>query len=462
MLQRQQQLITQFHRVIDAGLCALGFWLAHWMRDEDLLQVWDLPEIHAFGHYAWFLALIVPMAPLFLQLQGFYDRPVLATRRRTVWQLSRGILWLAITLILVSFVMRTQPARSIIVLFGPISFLLILLKEEVVRGWTLSSLGQNQLRRRVILVGTAEDVEKSRQRMLDRISSSLEIIAEIDLNTTPIERLVELLHDHSVNAVLLTARHTFFGQVEKVIAACELEGVEVWLMADFFKTRISQTMVDDLHGRPILVFRSTPQASWQALSKQVLDLAGAFALLLLFSPFLVLAAVMIKLTSPGPLLFRQKRCGLNGQPFTMLKFRSMVSDAEQRKHELELLNEMSGPVFKVTDDPRITPVGRWLRKFSVDEFPQLFNVLRGEMSLVGPRPLPLDEVKRFNDFAHRRRLSVKPGITCLWQVSGRNNVSDFKDWVRLDLEYIDNWSIWLDLKILLRTVPVVLLGTGAK
>jgi lipopolysaccharide/colanic/teichoic acid biosynthesis glycosyltransferase len=146
----------------------------------------------------------------------------------------------------------------------------------------------------------------------------------------------------------------------------------------------------------------------------------------------------------------------------MLKFRSMITDAEQRKHELAVLNEMSGPVFKVTNDPRVTRVGRILRKFSVDEFPQLINVLRGEMSLVGPRPLPVDEVRRFGDFAHRRRLSVKPGITCLWQVSGRNDVRDFRDWVRLDLEYIDNWSLWLDLKILFRTIPVVLLGTGAK
>ena len=140
----------------------------------------------------------------------------------------------------------------------------------------------------------------------------------------------------------------------------------------------------------------------------------------------------------------------------------MVTDAAQRKHELEILNEMSGPVFKLTNDPRVTGIGRFIRKFSLDEFPQLINVLRGEMSLVGPRPLPLDEVKRFDDLAHRRRLSVKPGITCLWQVSGRNNVNDFRDWVRLDLEYIDNWSLWLDLKILLRTIPVVLLGTGAK
>ena len=146
----------------------------------------------------------------------------------------------------------------------------------------------------------------------------------------------------------------------------------------------------------------------------------------------------------------------------MLKFRSMVSDAEQRKHELAKLNEMEGPVFKLSNDPRVTPVGRFIRRFSIDELPQLLNVFRGEMSLVGPRPLPVDEVERFDDPAHRRRLSVKPGLTCLWQVSGRNEVKDFRDWVRLDLEYIDNWSIWLDVKILCRTIPVVLTGNGAR
>jgi exopolysaccharide biosynthesis polyprenyl glycosylphosphotransferase len=212
----------------------------------------------------------------------------------------------------------------------------------------------------------------------------------------------------------------------------------------------------------MLVFRSTPEASWQAVAKRVLDFAGAIGLLILLSLPLLVVALLIRISSPGPVLFRQQRSGLNGKPFTMLKFRSMRSDAEQRKHEIAVLNEMSGPVFKVSNDPRVTPIGRRLRKFSVDEFPQLINVLRGEMSLVGPRPLPVDEVKRFDDLAHRRRLSVKPGITCLWQVSGRNNVTDFRDWVRLDLEYIDNWSFWLDLKILFRTIPVVLLGTGAK
>jgi exopolysaccharide biosynthesis polyprenyl glycosylphosphotransferase len=193
-----------------------------------------------------------------------------------------------------------------------------------------------------------------------------------------------------------------------------------------------------------------------------MDFCGALVALAIVAIPLLLVAVLVKLTSPGPIFFRQQRSGLNGRPFILYKFRTMVTNAEQMKHELAAMNEMSGPVFKLTNDPRITPLGRFLRKFSIDEFPQLFNVLRGEMSLVGPRPLPVDEVKRFHDLAHRRRLSVKPGLTCLWQISGRNNVKDFKDWVRLDLEYIDNWSLWLDCKILCRTVPVVLIGLGAK
>jgi exopolysaccharide biosynthesis polyprenyl glycosylphosphotransferase len=297
---------------------------------------------------------------------------------------------------------------------------------------------------------------------LGKGDESLEVAGEMDLNTISIEQLVRSLHEKAINSVIMNGKHTIFGQLEKAIQACEIEGVEAWLVADFFQTQVSRTSFDDFYGKPVLVFRSAPEASWQGVAKQLLDLFGALVLLLLLSPVLAILALLIKISTPGPIFFKQERCGLNGQPFTMLKFRSMVSGAEQLKEELRALNEMDGPVFKVTNDPRITPVGRFLRKYSLDEFPQLVNVLRGEMSLVGPRPLPVDEVQRFDDPAHRRRLSVKPGLTCLWQVSGRNNVKDFKDWVRLDLQYIDNWSIWLDLKILWQTIPVVMAGTGAK
>jgi exopolysaccharide biosynthesis polyprenyl glycosylphosphotransferase len=287
-------------------------------------------------------------------------------------------------------------------------------------------------------------------------------VERLDLKTTPVQHLVEMLHEHAVNGVILSARHTYFEQVEAAIRACETEGVEVWLVADFFKAKISRTSFDDFYGWPVLVFRSAPESSWPRVIKQMMDTFGSLVLLICLSWMFALIALLIKLTSPGPVLFRQQRSGINGRPFTIYKFRTMVTNAEQLKHELDAMNEMTGPVFKVSNDPRITPIGRFLRKYSLDEFPQLFNVLRGEMSLVGPRPLPVDEVKRFYDLAHRRRLSVKPGLTCLWQIRGRSNVTDFQEWVRLDLEYIDNWSLWLDFKILCGTLPAVLSGAGAK
>ena len=456
-------MLIQAQRFIDMLLFALAFWLSHLLRDIGMLDaVFPRPDIQPFRTYAWMLAVVIPLVPLVLTMQGFYSRSLVATRRQTVWQALGGSAWVTLALVVVSFLAREQPARGVILMFGPIGFGLIVLREELSRWWIRSSVGQAQLRRRLLLIGTAEDRQALRTRLLREFGGNVDVLDEMDLNETPVELLLEKLHRLSPNGVLLSAKHTYFGQVEKVIAACELEGVEVWLMADFFKTQISQTSLDDFYGMPMLVFRSTPEASWQVVGKQFLDLVGGLFLLAVLSIPMALAAIAVRLTSPGPILFRQQRCGRNGQPFTMLKFRSMTTDAEQRRHELEQLNEMTGPVFKISKDPRITPVGRWLRRFSVDECPQLFNVIRGEMSLVGPRPLPVTEVARFDDLAHRRRLSVKPGITCLWQVSGRSDLCDFREWVRLDLEYIDNWSLWLDIKILMRTVPVVLAGAGAR
>jgi len=179
-------------------------------------------------------------------------------------------------------------------------------------------------------------------------------------------------------------------------------------------------------------------------------------------PALLVIIALIKLSSKGPSVFKQTRAGLNGKPFTMYKFRSMRTGAEKEQASLATFNEMTGPVFKITKDPRITPIGRFIRRYSLDELPQLWNVLRGEMSLVGPRPLPVKEVKKFSDDAHRRRHSVRPGLTCLWQVNGRNDITDFDEWVRLDLAYIDQWTLWLDLKIMIATLPVVLFGRGAR
>jgi exopolysaccharide biosynthesis polyprenyl glycosylphosphotransferase len=212
----------------------------------------------------------------------------------------------------------------------------------------------------------------------------------------------------------------------------------------------------------MLVFRSTPEVSWTLFIKGVIDRVTALVVLLIAALPMAIIALGIKMTTPGPVIFKQRRAGKHGKPFAMYKFRSMSNDAEMRRAELEPFNQMNGPVFKVESDPRITPLGRWLRRTSMDELPQLVNVLLGDMSLVGPRPLPLYEVEKFENTAQRRRLSVKPGLTCLWQISGRNQVRDFSDWVKLDLDYIDHWSLGLDFKILLRTVPAVLTGFGAK
>ena len=463
MLRRSRQIRMQIHQLLDACLFAASFCLAYLLRaNPAIADLLGLAPVSPFVDYLVLYLVLIPAAPLLLEGQGFYDRPVLGPRHRAAWQLFKGCLFTTMGLILVVYLFRLTLARGVILWFSGISFVVVSLKEELLRLVFENRLTQAQFRRRFILVGTAEEITRMRAEQKARPEAGIDIVVELNLSEAPVEKLVTFLHEYAVNVVMVSAKHTDFEQVEAAIKACELEGVEAWLAADFFGTQISRTSFDDFYGRPIMVFRTTREASWSNVVKQVIDFVGALvSLVVLALPFAVIALI-IRLTSPGPVFFRQQRCGLNGQPFTLYKFRTMVNDAEQRKQELAAFNEMSGPVFKMSQDPRVTSIGRWLRKFSSDEFPQLFNVLRGEMSLVGPRPLPVEEVKRFDDVAHRRRLSVKPGLTCLWQVSGRNNVSDFQDWVRLDLEYIDNWSLWLDLKILWRTVPIVLSGAGAK
>jgi exopolysaccharide biosynthesis polyprenyl glycosylphosphotransferase len=460
MLLRQRQLQTKIHALADAALFGAMFWLAHFVRS--LPQLDKQSMIGPFAQYQWLLLVVVPLTPPLLELQGFYRRPLLASRRQTLAQILRGSAWMSLAIIVAMFLFKQEVARGVVSLFLPMIVVTMVVKEEAIRLWTHVRLGDRGARRRVILLGGDRDLERLGEALKLNAIGDVQVVARLDPTRARTEELALLLHEHAANAVLVAPRHILFGQIEKIVQVCELEGVEVWMHADFFQTRLSQTSVDELAGHPVLVFRTGPEQTWQSLAKGVIDFFGSIALLLAASPLFLFAAIAVKVSSPGPILFRQRRAGLNGHPFMMLKFRTMVTNAEQLKQELAALNEMSGPVFKVTNDPRVTRVGRFLRKWSIDELPQLWNVFRGEMSLVGPRPLPVDEVARFDDFAHRRRLSVKPGLTCLWQVSGRNNVSDFKEWVRLDLEYIDNWSLWLDIRILLRTIPAVFSGAGAK
>ena len=454
----------QIHQLMDACIFAVSFWLAYEFRTSDTVhEIVGWPKfLPAFDVFFWYYLVLIPVSPIVLESQGFYDRPLISARRHALLSLFKGCLFISTGLTIALFFSKLDIARFIPIAFGMFAFCLLYLKEEIMLLAAKSNMARGQNRRRFLLIGTPEETARMKQEVRARPESGVEIFAELDLNNTQLHNLVNLLHDHSINGVILSARHTNFDRAEAVVNACEIEGVEAWLVADFFKTHISSTTLDDFYGRPVLVFRSAPETSWQGILKQMMDFAGALVGVILVSPVMIGVAVVIKLTSRGPVFFKQMRSGLNGAPFMIYKFRTMVTNAEQLKHELAAMNEMTGPVFKITGDPRVTPIGKWLRKLSLDELPQLFNILRGEMSVVGPRPLPVDETKRINDAAHRRRLSVKPGLTCLWQVSGRNQISNFSEWVRLDLEYIDNWSIWLDIKIILRTFPAVFRGLGAK
>ncbi|MGC3997195.1 MAG: sugar transferase [Anaeromyxobacter sp.] len=272
--------------------------------------------------------------------------------------------------------------------------------------------------------------------------------------------LREILQRQVLDFVVVAVPRERLAAAERALEACEEQGIPVKIGLDLFPSRRSRLAVEDLSGQPLLSFSTAPEALLPLLAKRAFDVVGSVAGLVLLAPVLAVAAAAVALDSRGPILFRQQRVGLHGRRFTLYKFRSMRCGAEAERAALEHRNEMDGPVFKLRSDPRVTRVGRLLRRTSLDELPQLWNVLRGEMSLVGPRPPLPDEVRRYEPW-QRRRLSVKPGLTCTWQVSGRSEVG-FRRWMELDLAYIDRWSLWQDVRIVLRTIPAVLLGRGAR
>lgn len=460
MLRRYQIVRSRLNQGLDAGILGFALALAYLVRAS--FPWGDLPKIEPFRDYAWILLLVCPIGPLVLTGQGFYDRPLVPNRLATARSLLRGVVTLTLGIIVLLFVLRLQLARSVIMLTGGFGFVLILAKEEIFRSIATTTFGRDRFKRRLVLAGAAADNVRVREDVAELYPGSIEIVREFELGVRPLSELIEVLHETSAHGVVFNPRLEHLPVVQEAIQLCEAEGVEGVLLTTFLATKVSQATPDMFLGTPVLVYSSTPANHWTLLVKNLVDVLGALFLLVLTSPLLGVVALAIKATSRGPVFFLQRRAGLNGRPFTMIKFRTMVVDAEARKQALSARNEMTGPVFKVTNDPRLTRIGRCLRRHSLDEFPQLLNVLRGEMSLVGPRPLPIEEVARFDDRTHRRRLSVRPGLTGLWQISGRSAISDFREWVRLDLQYIDNWSLWLDCKILLLTVPAVVLGRGAK
>jgi exopolysaccharide biosynthesis polyprenyl glycosylphosphotransferase len=472
MIRREQEIRTQVLRLLDGGLFAFAFWLAHTLRAH-IADFGDLPVrvlasvrsevgILPFDIYLPMFVLVIPTSIWALENRGYYRRTILSGRFRTAWLLAQACFIATMGLIFVMFALKAPSARGVVILFSGTSFVTILVREELYRFWLGIRRASGSAKRDLLLLGLPADTHRLRRELMDRVAHDIRVIGEVDLRGIETEQFIELLHKKSPNAVVLATEHTNFAQAENVVQTCEVEGVEVWLMADFFKTSVSKTSFDQLFGRPVLVFHSAPGFSWRAVFKRAIDFSFSLTFLILFSIPLALVAAIIKITSRGPVLYRDERCGLNGRSFMMYKFRSMVWNARDLRAQVATMNEMGGPVFKATNDPRVTRFGAFIRKYSIDELPQFVNVLKGEMSLVGPRPLVVEEIQAFDLLSHRRRLSVRPGLTCLWQVNGRSNLRDFNDWMKMDLEYIDGWSLGLDFKILLRTIPTVLSGNGAR
>ncbi|MBI2930163.1 MAG: sugar transferase [Planctomycetes bacterium] len=326
-------------------------------------------------------------------------------------------------------------------------------------------------RRSVVIVGNNERAQRLIDLMRQSLAGEYRLLGVVDASgragvSTEIpylgdtDQLADVLRRHVVDLVFVTLPiRSHYDQIGRVISLCESVGIEVRLHGTLFNPKIARDSVDQLSRVPVVRYSSVRQDRWGAALKRLMDVCLAGVALVLLAPLFGVLALLIKLSSRGSVFFRQERCGLHGRRFTMLKFRSMVADAEAQLDKLRARNEVSGPVFKMWKDPRVTRLGRFLRKYSLDELPQLMNVMAGDMSLVGPRPPIPSEVERYT-WDQRRRLSVRPGITGLWQVSGRSALG-FDEWVRLDLEYIDHWSIGLDLRILCRTVRVVCLAEGA-
>lgn len=455
--------VTLFRHVArgtDALLSAVAFLILVFQAHLDL----GTPSIFAMG------LLISISAPVLLDFAGLYS----SQRLRSIETIAERLVCVAVasgfTLSVLNWALGSPTPHGFAIRFAALQFLGIagLHVGGLLSLRALRRRGRNY--RRIIVVGTGPEA----QRFLDRLDShpewGLRVLALADEYESPAEPRVyghrvakvidlpELFRDHSVNEVIVAVPPNF-PSLDSVMRCGAQAGVPVTLLADMFGDFMPPPRVTYFDHIPAFSFEPVHHNSTALMVKRLVDLAGSSLLLLLAAPVLAVAAGFIRATSSGPVLFRQTRCGLHGRRFEMYKLRTMYLDAEETKEELLHLNERNGPVFKIRHDPRVTPVGRVLRRWSIDELPQLWNVLRGEMSLVGPRPPVPSEVREYR-LVDRRRLSMRPGLTCWWQVLGRSEI-DWADQVRLDVQYIDSWSLASDLRILLRTVPAIVRGEGA-
>jgi exopolysaccharide biosynthesis polyprenyl glycosylphosphotransferase len=473
MLKQRARFVASGLRLADLFTVAVALPIAYFVRDglligQGLLQ--RLPGLYPIEFYwpiiaASLLAWIATSWATRLY-QAYRTQSLSAEAAR----LLRTVLLVGLVVASSQFVWKTHDlSRLLFALYYATAFVLLVSTRVVVRlvARAARRRGYNTRSYAVVGVGEAADdvIEGIRVHREWGFTFAGHILPE-GASAPPgepvlgrLEDLEEILNRNVLDLVIFAAGRERLEAIEEAVLLCEERGVAVKVSLNLFPSRIARVSVEDFEGVPMLAFSSTPHEILPLVMKRTFDVLVSAAVVLALAPLFALVALAIKLDTPGPVFFRQRRIGLNGREFTLLKLRSMVQDAEQQLERVRALNEMDGPVFKSRSDPRVTRVGRWLRKFSLDEFPQFWNVLRGEMSVVGPRPPLPEEVRRYTRW-QRRRLSVRPGITCTWQVSGRNEI-DFQAWMKLDLEYIDTWSFWGDMEIVLRTIPAILSGRGA-
>ncbi len=481
MLKERARIIGASLLAVDLLLVTAAFLLGFWIRST------LLPMLDVVPHQLYPLSRYLPLLPLSLVLWGaLLVHFKLYHSQRTVSLLDEGLdiirasLAASVILVLVIYSFRLDErllgqdkvSRLWILIMVVLATLLILSRMVFVRliARFVRLRGYNY--RAILIVGTnetAQNIAASIERHRFWGYKILGFITERDETRRrqigrypvlgPIAEIPNIVERQVVDEVFFALDRRRLNLLEDLLLSLEEQGVRTRITLNLFPHARAKVEVGTLDGLPMMTYSTTPTNELLLLSKRLTDIGISAVLLALALPLMLLVALLIKVGSRGAVLFHQTRCGLNGRLFTLYKFRTMVDNAEQRRQELAHLNEMRGPAFKLRKDPRVTRLGRFLRKFSLDELPQLWNVLKGDMSLVGPRPPVPDEVAEYKRW-QRRRLSMRPGLTCLWQVSGRNEV-DFNEWMKLDLEYIDSWSPLLDLRILARTIPVVLTGRGA-
>jgi len=470
MLKERARWFTRINVVLDILSTSLSLLFAFWIR-YSIQPVPHLSEL--FARYLSILYVALPLWYLLFRLHGKYDSHRLKTLAPVAGVILRSVAEGIALLVLIGYFMRTENiSRSFLLLFGLINAGMLIAQQALLKQMLNRIRYQGYNFRRVLIVGTGKEAEAVAEKIRLNREWGLHVSGFVaphpgttDLpqcGIRPVGELQDLeriLSSNPIDEVHIAVPSFDLQAVRHILKICEEQGVRVRLLIDLHSPVLTRIHLEEFQGTPMLTFTSAPAEGWGLLVKETLDRLGSLALLLLFTPLFALFAILIKLNSRGPVFFIQERVGLNKRRFRICKFRTMLAEAEEMKAALLCRNDLTGPAFKMRNDPRCTSVGRVLRKLSLDELPQLVNVLKGEMSFVGPRPSVPEEVAQYHTWQYRR-LSMKPGITGLWQVSGRNDV-DFQRWIELDLRYIDTWSLKSDLVIFLKTFPAVLLGKGA-